>query len=726
MAIQKGNFYNTLISIRQDGDDFKRCIEETVEKLKSSETSVSKPGILLGKIQSGKTRAFIGVIALAFDNGYDAVIVLTKGTKALAEQTYQRIVNDFQKFIDEDEVQIFDILNLPSNLTPWELKQKLIIVAKKEINNLQRIIKAVDETYPDLKSRKLLIIDDEADFASISFRKDRDSGEIELGRIARTIDGLREKAAVSDFLQVTATPYSLYLQPENEKDGTTMIFKPKRPCFTVLLPIHESYVGGDFYFVDSQNDTSPAYFIFEEVPIEERDILKKEDKRRFRIEDVLTAKSISVLRRAVINFIVGGAIRQLQQKSKGIREEKYSFIVHTEQSRASHDWQESIATRLIEELKNEANKNESSLLEELIRISYEDLKKSVIASGSEMPNFEAIKDFVKNSLREGFVVVTRVNSDNDVKQLLDNKGQLKLRTPLNIFIGGQILDRGLTIKNLIGFYYGRNPQRFQQDTVLQHSRMYGSRFKEDLSVTRFYTTLRIYEMMRKINEFDEALRDAFLKGAHDNGVYFIRKDALNRLIPCSPNKVLLSNITTLRPYKRILPIGFQTGYKSYIKKVSEEIDSLISKVEKTIPEENGGHLIDIGLTIQLLKTSTEIMEFDEQIEWDLKGAIAAIEHISKITDPLKEKAWLVIRKGNNMSRTKEDGRFSDDPDGGSAPGAARTIARKLAENIPALIMTGQNGLEEKGWRDAPFWWPVVIMPKSTPVSIFASETIDKE
>jgi hypothetical protein len=31
------------------------------------------------------------------------------------------------------------------------------------------------------------------------------------------------------------------------------------------------------------------------------------------------------------------------------------------------------------------------------------------------------------------------------------KGQLRLRTPLNPFIGGQILDRGITIKNLIGF-----------------------------------------------------------------------------------------------------------------------------------------------------------------------------------------------------------------------------------------------------------------------------------
>ena len=60
-------------------------------------------------------------------------------------------------------------------------------------------------------------------------------------------------------------------------------------------------------------------------------------------------------------------------------------------------------------------------------------------------------------------MITKVNSDKDIEELLDDDGQLKLRTPFNLFIGGQILDRGITINNLIAFYYGRNPQRFQQD-----------------------------------------------------------------------------------------------------------------------------------------------------------------------------------------------------------------------------------------------------------------------
>jgi hypothetical protein len=46
--------------------------------------------MLLGKIQSGKTKMFLGAIALGFDNGFDVAIILTKGTKALAKPASPR------------------------------------------------------------------------------------------------------------------------------------------------------------------------------------------------------------------------------------------------------------------------------------------------------------------------------------------------------------------------------------------------------------------------------------------------------------------------------------------------------------------------------------------------------------------------------------------------------------------------------------------------------------
>ena len=58
-------------------------------------------------------------------------------------------------------------------------------------------------------------------------------------------------------------------------------------------------------------------------------------------------------------------------------------------------------------------------------------------------------------------MITKVNSDGEIKALLDDDGQLRLRNPFNMFIGGQILDRGITINNLIAFLLWPQPKKFQ-------------------------------------------------------------------------------------------------------------------------------------------------------------------------------------------------------------------------------------------------------------------------
>jgi len=62
---------------RQDCPDLQRCIANTVNQLLKLDTSVGRPGTFLGKIQSGKTHAFLGVIVDAFEKGYEIVIILT-------------------------------------------------------------------------------------------------------------------------------------------------------------------------------------------------------------------------------------------------------------------------------------------------------------------------------------------------------------------------------------------------------------------------------------------------------------------------------------------------------------------------------------------------------------------------------------------------------------------------------------------------------------------------
>ena len=54
--------------------------------------------MMLGSIQSGKTRAFIGLMSLCFDNDFDMTIILTKCSKALVQQTVSRMTSEFDGF----------------------------------------------------------------------------------------------------------------------------------------------------------------------------------------------------------------------------------------------------------------------------------------------------------------------------------------------------------------------------------------------------------------------------------------------------------------------------------------------------------------------------------------------------------------------------------------------------------------------------------------------------
>jgi Z1 domain len=707
-------YYDQLAAQRGDDPELMAKVEEAVAHLADASTSVRSPGMLLGKIQSGKTRAFLGIIARCFDRGYGVAVILTKNNVSLTQQTLTRVKEDFRELIAAEEVLADDIMCLPS-LETYELNKRLILIVKKEDDNLNRLLEAFEKKYPVLREKKVLIIDDEADYASVTAQ--RRDGVIGVGKISQQIDKLREMVADSDFLQVTATPYSLYLQPEGDLlvNGTPL-FKPKRPKFTVILPTHSQYVGGDFYFERSTDADSPAYYFYREVPLEERESLKKEDRRRLKIENVLAENRAEVLRDATVTFIVGGVIRRLQAKAAGQRPEKYSFLFHTEQARESHAWQEKVATAIKMALIEEA-KTDTPRFNGLLHSAYTDLQRSIKLDGAFLPTFDAVKAETVSALTGGELMITKVNSDKAVKELLADDGQLKLRTPLNMFIGGQILDRGITINNLIAFYYGRSPKKFQQDTVLQHSRMYGARARADLAVTRFYAPQHVYQIMRKIHEFDAALREAFESGAHDRGVYFIQRDAQNRVIPCSPNKLMFSEVVSIRPGRRLLPTGFQTVAKSVGRKKLQVLDDEISgQLAKSADEPI---LISVEKAMELLELAYMNLEFEEAGDDSRKAHLAALEHLSRTSKnvELQNKVWLLTATDRSIARYRTEGRFSDNPD---TKQQADILAPKVRD-IPALMLLRQNGEEAKGWRGLAFWWPVIVTPRSAVTSIFAND-----
>jgi Z1 domain len=696
------------------GPDEQAVIQGTVDELIGSDTS-TKPGMLLGKIQSGKTKTFLGIVALAFDNGFDIAIILTKPTTALAKQTYKRVSKEFAEFIECDNAKVYDILEIPSRLTKFELHQKLIFVVKKQTDNLTRIYEALFTTYPELSGKRVLIIDDEADNASIGYSNNKDTG-IQLRTIADQVDNFRHKLRLSSFLQVTATPYSLYLQPEDEPiPGASLM--PVRPSFTKLVPVHNDYVGGDFYFEDARLQTHPAYYVFSPVAHDELTVLKNDDRRRFKVEDCLTSPKISGLRKAILNFVTAGAIRRIQAEQKHDRTKRFAFLFHTEAGRAAHAWQESVVLRFDEELKKAAE-NKSVLLKSLVRESYEDLSRSILAAALFLPTFDDVLERVRLALSDGELMITKVNSEAQVASLLDDDGQLKLRTPLNIFIGGQILDRGITIANLIGFYYGRDPKKFQQDTVLQHSRMYGFRPPEDRAITRFYTAMHIHRAMGRMHEADSALRERIASKGDDQTVNFIELHSGN-IIPCSPAKVLASNITTIQGHRRILPIGFQTDYKIRLQSITNAVDAKLRKLGSFPNDGDAPPPYEIALdeacaVLDLISPTFTEFEPGYEDTWDVEEYKGILQHLVGKSNNM----YVLLRTGRNISRflNIDTNTFSHAPDNGKID---LDVAKKFARTVPVLMLLRQNGAEAQSWRGHPFWWPVILVQEQARTTLFA-------
>lgn len=715
MDLNQGVFIKTLQHKNNYSKDELKAMHDTVNNLIEIATAENKPGMLLGRIQSGKTRSFMGSMALGFDNGFEVVIILTKNSNALARQTYERLHKEYEELIDLDYISAYDIMSLPEDLRKFELNKKIVIVVKKEKKNVERLTNALFEMYPMLRERQMMIIDDEADYASVVYDKDKDKNLTELKVIASQLDQIKREIPTAAYLQVTATPYSLYLQPDSEVLSARG-YQPKRPAFTVLVPTYQSYVGGNFYFEQSKYE-GPAIHVYQPVTETELELLRKEDNRRVKDAYVLTTKQLTGLRNALINFVVGGKIRNLQQIAQQERPKKYAFIMHTITTKRAHMWQYQVVMKIEQKLTQLIEEDEAAF-KSIIMNAYENFKFS--SESNYFPEADDVYESVKSAFLDEELLITIVNSEQDVNQLLDKRGELKLRAPLNFFIGGQILDRGITIGNLIGFYYGRDPKKFQQDTVLQHSRMYGARPKEDLSVTRFYTTHRIYDVMERMHVFDEDLRKAFETGRNAGEVIFMMHDTKKDIVPCNPNKILLSKVITIKSKKRFLPVGFQTKSRSEMIRRTKKVDRMIKDLSKFAIDQNNKDarhiLVPVQKVIPILKEITECLIMEEGYEWDIETYSAILNYLSRLPGNNSGYVWIVTRENRNISRFRQDGkRFADRPDNGQDE---LKQSYQLGTTHPTLMLLRQNGNENEGWRGGPFYWPVIVAPTQMNTVVF--------
>jgi hypothetical protein len=691
------------------------CAEAVVQSLVDAAVNAS-PGLLLGKVQSGKTRTFITALALGFDNGFDLAVVFTKGVKVLTRQTVARISQEFEAASNQDLVQVFEIMSMQDNLPPALVSQKLIIVCKKEDDNINRLHRFLHDIYPSLRQRSCLVVDDEADFASVGYR--RDGGVVVSAVIPAQIDRLRQLLHGVKVLQVTATPYSLYLQPQVAPQATGLT-QPIKPSFTHLVPSGTDYVGGEVYFEKSQEVGSLEELFHIPVSLAEMEVLRREDRSRFHIENCLADNQIESFRRAVVTFLLGGFIRRRQEQLKGESVlPKYGFIVHSETAKRSHLWQVTLAERIRNELRS--NGPDGRQLRELTQIALNDLSDSIHRAEAQrvgvalpMPDIDEAVNGVFDGLDA--LMVHKVNSESQIAALLNANGELNLLGHYNLFVGGNILDRGVTVPNVIGFYYGRRPATAQQDTVLQHCRMYGYRPFADLTVTRFYTTAGIYASMRMIHEFDKALRAEIEAGRQPEGVYFLRADSRGQVRPCGPQKILASHVETIVAggQKLILPFRFDVKADHLGQRATDWIDRKLGPDFGGMDELGPRYgLISAHDAAGILEQIRKSLDLSDTDGWDARGHAALLKYLASHGGGSSNVSLCVIR-GGNQARIRSDGRFQNY----FVYQRQVDAARQNLNGNPGLILVRQT--PGAGFKPQPFWWPMILIPAGIHPHIFA-------
>lgn len=707
-------FYSIHATKRKHSPTLQKTVRNTVEKLRKNNTTSEHPGVLLGRIQSGKTTAFIGIIAEAFDQGIDVAVVLTKNSELLGTQTARRIRKEFQDFERDGHVNIYYTHTFGETvLKKSQLLNKKIFIAIKNPSSISKLIKAFKVNNMALCSKSVLIIDDEADTGSVGAKGKKEARE--LLETAKKLNDFRTALQKGLFLQVTATPYALYLQP-NEITTASGIYKPVRPKFTEILEAYPGYVGGKVYFEDSEDLTNPAYHIhIQATPLDVTTLKSK--KQDLRIEkNVATTDRLPVFRNAIEKFIVAVAIRRAQEihaepSKENYQLSKYSFIFHLDTAKTKMVWQETLVQKYLDYLKNEwLNENSKAIkrykehYENDLMVSFE--KAANLGWLKILPNFKNVEQTISNIFELEDYQIFVINSDQRVIDLANDDGQLRLETAMNFFIGGQVLDRGITIDNLLGIFYGRDPHTSQMDTVLQHARMYGNRLKEDIALTRMYTTKRIFERMKEIHQIDESLRESLKKNA-DHEIVLMQASEQGKIKPASPNKIRLGKVTTLRSLKTKYPYGFETKGKTELTKITSKIDLYLRSIKgftnlskKTFnisfkQFENIIELIDKGILNYDLGVPLDIIVWKTIVKKMLEECNVSTLHC-------------YVQEGRDLQRFQGNGEPMD------APYTSTTDYRNSIDcirnsNKPLLMLLRQNGMA-KGWKDAPFYWPVLVNP----------------
>ncbi|MFT4041689.1 MAG: Z1 domain-containing protein [Gordonia sp. (in: high G+C Gram-positive bacteria)] len=489
---------------------------EVVQRLAdpTREEPYQSKGLVVGYVQSGKTANFTGVVAKAMDAGYRLIIVLTGTIELLRSQTQRRLdmeligvqnidpteyendedwldgkflehvvdpnhsndapavrrltgaVDDYQalakgigtlhyEFVDHGRPLIDPVNLFASNVR--------VAVVKKNALVLQKLVADVGKIPTALDQIPTLIIDDEADQASVNTENPKKFVEGRVGRTAinRHIAGLLGLLKRAQYVGYTATPFAnVFVDPEDEVN----IFPSD---FIVSLDRPTEYMGGaDFH--DRGNDFDEGVVPTVANSNEKafvRDLRPQCDQDR-------DAERL----RALDSFVLAGAVK-LFREHRGVKGDfrHHTMLVHESVKQSEH---RALADDFTTLWKTAAYSQAVSLsrLEELWENDFRPVSECRAAPGVvSAETFDDLVPFIGaacDRIGEGMAPVIVVNGDAD-KDYQQEPLNFQQRRVWKILVGGTKLSRGFTVEGLTTTYYTRRTA--QADTLMQMGRWFGFR-----------------------------------------------------------------------------------------------------------------------------------------------------------------------------------------------------------------------------------------------------------
>lgn len=473
----------------------------------------ARRGLVVGHVQSGKTANYTGVICKAADYGYKFIVILTGIQEDLRVQTQERIEEGFTGRSSEATngrdsaigVGLYGLERQPICLTTraddfrsttrdlgvslQSLSEPLVLVMKKNSRTLANLIDWLEirnrQAGARISSVPMLLIDDEADNASVNVSKNDDSPSAINDRIRKLLDSFDRNV----YLGYTATPFAnIFIDPDSKDAMEREDLFPRD--FIISLDAPTNYVGASRIFPDSGDLHGTLTSVDDHVGL-----LPEKHK----ISHPLTQIPES-LKEAVRTFVLARAIRVLRGQDKS----HSSMLVNASRFNEVQTKLTGLVSDLMSTIRSACTGHAGLPVEDSLRDPEMNRLHEAWRNQYEGQVPETWRDVQAALVRAaGPIEVRKVNSKSPDK--LDYR-RYKNEGLHVIAIGGFALSRGFTLEGLTVSYFLRNSMMY--DTLLQMGRWFGYR-DGYADVCRIFMTEEAIDWYAHISDAIDELRDEF-------------------------------------------------------------------------------------------------------------------------------------------------------------------------------------------------------------------------